>query len=81
MTGTKPAYQLPKRKNRGKPPVHYDADLNAKRKYPINNYSRVHFVKQLADIPVPNSVTEALEDPKWKEPMNKEMRAIQKNGT
>ncbi|VVA36360.1 PREDICTED: Retrovirus-related Pol poly from transposon, partial [Prunus dulcis] len=35
----------------------------------------------LADIPVPNSVTEALEDPKWKKAMNEEMRALQKNGT
>ncbi|CAL8990138.1 unnamed protein product, partial [Prunus brigantina] len=43
--------------------------------------SRVHFVKQLAEIPVPNSVTEALEDKKWKEAMNEEMRALQKNGT
>ncbi|CAL9031398.1 unnamed protein product, partial [Prunus brigantina] len=42
-----------KLKNRGKPPVHYKADLNAKGKYLINNYvsisrlseSRVHFVK------------------------------------
>ncbi|CAL8991370.1 unnamed protein product [Prunus brigantina] len=81
--------QIPKRANRGKPPVHYEADINAKGKYPINNYvsltrlseSRVHFVKQLAEIPVPNSVTEALEDQKWKEAMNEEMRALQKNGT
>ncbi|CAL8083250.1 unnamed protein product [Prunus armeniaca] len=41
----------------------------------------MHFVKQLAEIPVPNSVTEALEDSKWKEAMNDEMRALQKNGT
>ncbi|CAL2227819.1 unnamed protein product [Prunus armeniaca] len=87
--GTKPTHQIPKRKNHGKPPVHYEADLNAKGKYPINNYvstnrlseSRMHFVKQLAEIPVPNSVTEALEDSKWKEAMNEEMRALQKNGT
>ncbi|CAL8075673.1 unnamed protein product [Prunus armeniaca] len=43
--------------------------------------SRVHFVKQLADIPIPISVTEALNDSKWKEAMNEEMRALQKNGT
>ncbi|CAL9004267.1 unnamed protein product, partial [Prunus brigantina] len=87
--GAEPTYQIPKRTNRGKPPVHYEADINAKGKYPINNYvsltrlseSRVHFVKQLAEIPVPNSVTEALEDKKWKEAMNEEMRALQKNGT
>ena len=48
--GAEPTYQIPKRKNRGKPPVHYEADLNAKGKYLINNYvsltrlseSRVH---------------------------------------
>ncbi|VVA33208.1 PREDICTED: Retrovirus-related Pol poly from transposon, partial [Prunus dulcis] len=34
----------------------------------------------LADIPVPNNVTEALEDSKWKA-MNEEMRALQNNGT
>ncbi|CAL9028547.1 unnamed protein product [Prunus brigantina] len=87
--GAEPTYQIPKRTNRGKPPIHYEADINAKGKYPINNYvsltklseSRVHFVKQLAEIPVPNSVTEALEDQKWKEAMNEEMRALQKNGT
>ncbi|CAL9011097.1 unnamed protein product, partial [Prunus brigantina] len=38
-------------------------------------------IQQLAEIPVPNSVTEALEDQKWKEAMNEEMRALQKNGT
>ncbi|KAI5323589.1 hypothetical protein L3X38_032661 [Prunus dulcis] len=35
--GTEPAYQIPKSKNCGKPPVHYEEDLNAKGKYPINN--------------------------------------------
>ncbi|CAL9018146.1 unnamed protein product, partial [Prunus brigantina] len=87
--GTKHTYQLPERKNHGKPRVQYETDLKAKGKYPINNYislsrlseSRVHYVKQLADISVPNSVTEALEDPKWKEAMNEEMRAFQKNVT
>ncbi|CAL9018497.1 unnamed protein product, partial [Prunus brigantina] len=49
----KDVIQIPKRKNRGKPPVHYETDLNAKGKYLINNYislnrlseSRAHFVK------------------------------------
>ncbi|CAL9005273.1 unnamed protein product [Prunus brigantina] len=35
----------------------------------------------VGDIFVPNSVTEALEDPKCKEAMNEEMRALQKNVT
>ncbi|BBH04526.1 HXXXD-type acyl-transferase family protein [Prunus dulcis] len=80
--GTEPTYQLPDRKNRDKPRVQYEANLKAKRKYPIKlSESRVHYVKQLADISVPNSITEALEDPKWKKAMNKEMRALQKNVT
>ncbi|KAI5321966.1 hypothetical protein L3X38_031038 [Prunus dulcis] len=78
--GTEP-YQILKRKNRGKPLVHYEAYLNAKGKYLINNYvsiSRlsevtVHFVKQLTDIPIPNSATEALEDSKWKKAMIEEI--------
>ncbi|CAL8165411.1 unnamed protein product [Prunus armeniaca] len=37
--------------------------------------------EDLANIHVPNNVTEALEDPKWKEAMNEEMRALQKHGT
>ncbi|CAL8152107.1 unnamed protein product [Prunus armeniaca] len=87
--GTEPTYQLIEWKNRGKPQVQHEADLKDKGKYPINNYislsrlseSLVHYVKQLADIYAPNSVTEALEDPKWKEAMNEEMRALQKNVT
>ncbi|KAI5311660.1 hypothetical protein L3X38_040833 [Prunus dulcis] len=87
--GIEPAFQIPKRKNCGKPPVHYEADLNAKGKYLISNYislnrlskSRADFMKLFADILVPNNVTEALEDPKQKEAMNKEMQALQKNGT
>ncbi|CAL2257934.1 unnamed protein product [Prunus armeniaca] len=87
--GTEPTYKLPERKNRSKPRVQYEADLKAKGKYPINNYisfnrlseSRVHYVKQLPDIFVPNSVTKTLEDLKWKEAMNEEMRALQKNVT
>ncbi|KAI5336987.1 hypothetical protein L3X38_016256 [Prunus dulcis] len=85
--GTEPTHQLPKRKNRDKPRVQYEADFKAKGKYPINNYislsklsePHVHYVKHLAGIFVPNSVTEALEDPKWKETINEEMRALQKN--
>ncbi|CAL8150677.1 unnamed protein product [Prunus armeniaca] len=70
--------------NRGKPPIYYEADPNVKGKYPINNYislnrlseSRAHFVKQLANISVPNSVTEVLKDPKWNGAMNEEMQAL-----
>ncbi|CAL2256002.1 unnamed protein product [Prunus armeniaca] len=45
------------------------------------DYQSHVYTKQLADISIPNSVTETLEDPKWKEAMNEEMRALQKNAT
>ncbi|CAL8160758.1 unnamed protein product [Prunus armeniaca] len=75
--------------NHGKHRVQYEADLKAKAKYPINNYisisrlseSHAYFVKELANISIPSSVTEALKDLKWKEAMNEEMRALQNNAT
>ncbi|CAL9018424.1 unnamed protein product [Prunus brigantina] len=39
--GTKPTYQLPERKNCGKPRVQYEANLKAKGKNHINNYISV----------------------------------------
>ncbi|CAL8165418.1 unnamed protein product [Prunus armeniaca] len=48
---------------------------------PVPHQSPGEDVIQLVDIHVPNNVTEALEDPKWKEAMNEEMRALQKHGT
>jgi len=55
----------------------------------MNNFISYHrmskenktFVKQLSAISIPNSVQEALKDPKWKEAMNEEMRSLQKNST
>ncbi|KAH9735112.1 hypothetical protein KPL71_017633 [Citrus sinensis] len=39
------------------------------------------FVNQLSVVFIPNSVQEALKDPKWKEAMNEEMNSLQKNST
>ncbi|KAH9650374.1 protein kinase domain-containing protein [Citrus sinensis] len=43
--------------------------------------SNQSFVNQLSVISIPNSVQEALKDPKWKATMNDEMRSLQKNQT
>ena len=50
----------------------------------MNNFVSYHrlskenknFVQQLSAISIPNSVQEALKDPKWKEAMNEEMRSL-----
>ncbi|CAL8988819.1 unnamed protein product [Prunus brigantina] len=60
--------------------LQYSTNLLLRKSFRLSE-SRVHYVKQLANISVPNSVIEALEDPKWKEAMNEEMRALQKNVT
>ena len=77
---------LPNRVTRGKPKVSYEPVLNSKSKYPINNYVSYHrlskksmtFVNQLSIVSIPNNVQEALKDPKWREPMIEEMKAIKK---
>ncbi|CAL9005969.1 unnamed protein product, partial [Prunus brigantina] len=63
--GTEPTYQLPERKNHGKPRglicAFVISHAKAKGKFPINNYislsklseSCVHYVKQLADLSIP----------------------------
>ena len=43
--------------------------------------SNKSFVNQLSIISVPNSVQEALADPRWKATMNEEMKSLQKNET
>ena len=58
-------------------------------KYPMSNYVSNHhlsesnksFVNQLFIVAIPNSVQEALTDPRWKTVMNKEMKSLQKNET
>ncbi|KAH9735467.1 protein kinase domain-containing protein [Citrus sinensis] len=46
-----------------------------------NRESNQSFVNQLSTVSIPNSVQEALKDPKWKATMNDKMRSLQKNQT
>ena len=41
--------------------------------------SNKSFVNQLSTVSIPNSVQEALADPRWKAAMNEEMKSLQKN--
>ena len=58
-------------------------------KYPISNYVKYEklsnsyrsFLTVLGDIPIPNRVEEALQDPGWRAAMNEEMTALEKNNT
>ncbi|WKA06568.1 hypothetical protein VitviT2T_024463 [Vitis vinifera] len=43
--------------------------------------SNKSFVNQLSTVAIPNSVQEALADPRWKATMNEEMKSLQKNET
>lgn len=80
---------LPHRHNRGIPKLTYEPELSTKVKYPMSNYvsnyrlseSNKSFVNQLSTVAIPNSVQEALADPRWKAAMNEEMKSLQKNET
>ncbi|RVW81474.1 Retrovirus-related Pol polyprotein from transposon RE1 [Vitis vinifera] len=77
---------LPHCHNRGIPKPTYEPGLSTKVKYLMSNYVSNHrlsesnksFVNQLA---IPNSVQEALADPRWKAVMNEEIKSLQKNET
>ncbi|RVW25420.1 Retrovirus-related Pol polyprotein from transposon RE1 [Vitis vinifera] len=81
--------RLPHRHNRGIPKPTYEPELSTKVKYPMSNYVFTHrlsesnksFVNQLSTVSIPNSVQEALADPRWKVAMNEEMKSLQKNET
>ena len=81
--------RLPHRHNRGIPKPTYEPELSTKVKYPMSNYVSTHrlsesnksFVNQLSIVAIPNSVQEALADPRWKAAMNEEMKSLQKNET
>ncbi|RVW60836.1 Retrovirus-related Pol polyprotein from transposon TNT 1-94 [Vitis vinifera] len=81
--------RLPHCHNRGIPKPTYEPELSTKVKYPMSNYvfnhrlskSNKSFVNQLSTIAIPNSVQEALTDPRWKAAMNEEMKSLQKNET
>ncbi|KAH9751848.1 retrovirus-related pol polyprotein from transposon RE1 [Citrus sinensis] len=80
---------LPQRQNRGIPKPTYEPDFSSRVKYPMSHFVSNHrlsesnqsFVNQLSAVSIPNSVQEALKDPKWKVAMNDEMRSLQKNQT
>ncbi|RVW73201.1 Retrovirus-related Pol polyprotein from transposon RE1 [Vitis vinifera] len=81
--------RLPHHHNRGIPKPTYEPELSTKVKYPMSNYvfnhrlseSNKSFVNQLSIVAIPNSVQEALADPRWKAAMNEEMKSLQKNET
>ncbi|KAL6332594.1 hypothetical protein AAG906_009017 [Vitis piasezkii] len=74
----------PHRHNKGIPKPTYEPELSTKVKYPMSNYVSNHrlsesnksFVNQLSTIAIPNSVQEALVDPRWKAAMNEEMKSL-----
>jgi hypothetical protein len=78
--------KLPPRMNRGKPPKRYVPEDGTSKeiRYPIANYTTVEklpkplkdFSNQISSVIVPNSVEEALKDPKWVEAMEVEMNAL-----
>ena len=43
--------------------------------------SNKSFVNQLSTVSIPNSVQEALTNPRWKAAMNEEIKSLQKNET
>ena len=84
-----PRKQLPPLQTRGIPKPTYEPELYSKVKYPMSHYVSNHrlsesnksFVNQLSTVSIPNSVQEALADPRWKAAMNEEMKSLQKNET
>lgn len=81
-------YTLPTRHNRGKPPNRYSPDFAERRlRHPIANYvSTKDFSRPLKTFPqelslckVPTSVQEVLENPRWTQAIEEEMKAILKN--
>ncbi|WJZ81443.1 hypothetical protein VitviT2T_001286 [Vitis vinifera] len=75
--------RLPHHHNRGIPKPTYEPELSTKVKYPMSNYVSNHrlsesnksFVNQLSTVAIPNSVQEALVDPRWKASMNEKMKS------
>ena len=84
-----PRKQLPPRQTKGIPKPTYEPELSSKVKYPMSHYMSNHrlsksnksFVNQLSIVSIPNSVQEALADPRWKAAMNEEIKSLQKNET
>ena len=84
-----PIKQLPSHQTRGIPKPTYEPELSSKVKYPMSHYVSNHrlsesnksFLNQLSTVSIPNSVQEALADPRWKVAMNEEMKSLPKNET
>ena len=83
-------YKLPPRYNRGKPPSRHSSDhREEKTKYPIANHVSTQrlsqplktFVHKLSSEHIPNTVQEALGNPKWNQAIIEEMATLQKNET
>jgi Reverse transcriptase (RNA-dependent DNA polymerase) len=84
-------YILPPRKNRGIPPKRYVPENGTSKeiKYPIANYTTTNelpnqlkeFNDKMLSIVVPDSVEEAMKDPKWVQAMEEELNALYKNET
>ncbi|CAL8175713.1 unnamed protein product [Prunus armeniaca] len=61
----------------------------SKYKYPISNFMSSHrlspclksFAYQLSSVSIPQTLQDALDNPKWKEAMYEELRALRKNST
>lgn len=87
LTNIESTYILPSRQNRGKPPDRYSPD--GKVRYAIAKYVSTHrlsskyqaLVNTMNGIKIPTKVEEALQDPRWTEAMEVEMKALQKNKT
>ena len=84
-----PRKQLLPYQTRGIPKPTYELELSSEVKYPMSHYvsnhclseSKKSFVNQLSTVSIPNSLQEALADPRWKAAMNEEMKSLQKNET
>lgn len=82
-------YQLPPRSTRGVPPRRYDPEYEAQRsKYPIERISNENlsstamaFTASLYSTDIPKTVEEALGNEKWKQAMEDEYSALQRNKT
>ena len=84
-----PRKQLPPRQTKCIPKPTYEPKLSSKVKYLMSHYMSNHrlsesnksFVNQLSIVSIPNSVQEALADPRWKAAMDEDMKSLQKNET
>ncbi|XP_058180009.1 uncharacterized protein LOC131298542 [Rhododendron vialii] len=76
----------PPRSNKGILKPVNEPELTSKAKYPMSQYVSTHplsesnksFVNQLSAVFIPNSVQEALADPRWKAVMNEEMKSCRR---